>query len=106
MTQSTILIVEHLLMHRENEVSGADIFRATGIASGTLYPILHRLEKQGWVKSMMEDIDPSAEGRPRKRLYTITGEGQKTALDKLNARTPRPITLSGVTENGEALWNT
>ena len=56
--------------------SGADIARNTKLASGTLYPILIRLESAGWVDSKWEVGDPSNMGRPRKRFYRITGEGR------------------------------
>ena len=63
------------------EWSGADIARKTGIASGTLYPALLRMERIGWLAWRWEDIEPSAAGRPRKRLYTITGSGEASARE-------------------------
>ena len=43
---------------------GLELIRATGRASGTLYPILARLEDAGWVESEWERVDPSEAGRP------------------------------------------
>ena len=60
-------------------VSGIEISRSTGLASGTLYPILFRLEKAGWVESEWEDAVPSIIKRPRRRLYRITGLGEENA---------------------------
>ena len=46
-------------------------------AHGTLYKALTRMEKAGLLSSTWEDPDlASAEGRPRRRLYTITTEGR------------------------------
>ena len=59
--------------------SGAEIHLATNIGSGTLYPLLLRLEEAGWLSSEWETTDPSREGRPRRRYYLITGEGQRAA---------------------------
>jgi len=59
------------------EVSGAQIAQQTKIASGTLYPILFRLEKAGWVESRWEAEEPSELGRPRRRFYQLTGVGAK-----------------------------
>jgi PadR family transcriptional regulator PadR len=59
--------------------SGAEIGRATKTGSGTLYPLLARLEGAGWLSSEWEDIDPRLAGRPRRRLYRLTGEGQRNA---------------------------
>jgi len=66
-----------LLEKPHKRLSGADIARATRMLSGTLYPILLRLEKAGWLESEWEDLDPSEAGRPRKRLYRLTGTGYK-----------------------------
>lgn len=63
------------------ELCGADIRNATGVNSGTLYPLLLRFEKAGWLKSRWEDVDPSEIGRPRKRLYKITGLGASKAKE-------------------------
>jgi DNA-binding PadR family transcriptional regulator len=57
------------------ELCGADIRKATGIRSGTLYPILLRFEEAGWLTSRWEKVNARAVGRPRKRLYKISGAG-------------------------------
>lgn len=49
------------------------------MASGTLYPILLRLEAAGWLRSEWELGDPATLGRPRRRYYMLTGEGAKSA---------------------------
>ena len=46
---------------------------------GTLYPALLRMESYGWLTWRWEEIDPSREGRPRRRLYKITGAGELAA---------------------------
>lgn len=46
-------------------------------AHGTLYKALGRLEKAGLLESEWEDARAAEdEGRPRRRLYTVTGAGQ------------------------------
>ena len=45
---------------------------------GTLYKALGRLEQFGLLASRWEDPD-AAEGRPRRRLYELTGEGARVA---------------------------
>ena len=66
-------------------ISGADIRKAIGLSSGTLYPILLRFEEAGWLKSKWEDVDPSEAGRPRKRLYRISGCGLTKASEVLTS---------------------
>jgi PadR family transcriptional regulator PadR len=63
--------------------SGADLSKAAGISSGTLYPLLQRLELVGWLTSAWEKIDPSEAGRPRRRYYTLTALGQSRAVAEL-----------------------
>lgn len=63
----------------QSECSGAEIARATKLASGTLYPILLRLEEAGWAESHWEDGDPHDLGRPRRRLYKLTATGARKA---------------------------
>lgn len=75
LTAQTIKVLGVLMSPAQDEVSGAEIGRVTGLASGTLYPILFRLEKAGWLESHWEDGDPSELERPRRRLYRITGVG-------------------------------
>lgn len=57
--------------------SGADIARATKLATGTLYPILMRLEGAGWLSSSWESGSATELGRPRRRFYTVTAEGAR-----------------------------
>jgi len=63
--------------------SGAEIGRQVDLGSGTLYPLLQRLENAGWLKSQWEKVDPSEAGRPRRRLYKLTGRGQTLAARAL-----------------------
>jgi DNA-binding PadR family transcriptional regulator len=57
-------------------------------AHGTLYKALGRLAAAGLVESRWEDADVAlSEGRPRRRLYRITGLGEK-ALATVRAERP------------------
>jgi len=65
---------------------GFDIMDFTGLASGTAYPILRRLEKQKMVRSEWEeDSAARREGRPRRRYYELTSSG-KAALSNAAER--------------------
>ncbi|HEV3361658.1 MAG TPA: helix-turn-helix transcriptional regulator [Pseudonocardiaceae bacterium] len=64
---------------------GFDLMDVTGLASGTLYPILVRLERAGWIVAAKEDIDPVAEGRPARKNFTLTGVGERSAREQLVA---------------------
>ena len=58
-------------------------------AHGTLYKALSRLEEFGLLTSRWEDAEP-AEGRPRRRLYELTGQGALVAEQARADRTGRP----------------
>ncbi|HET9257817.1 MAG TPA: helix-turn-helix transcriptional regulator [Pseudonocardiaceae bacterium] len=64
---------------------GFELMQQTGLASGTLYPILARLEAAGWLTSHLEDIDPGIEGRPARRFYRISQAAARIARDELAA---------------------
>jgi PadR family transcriptional regulator PadR len=75
----TLKVLEVFLENPTEQLSGADVHLRCGIASGTLYPILLRLESAGWFVSQWESIDPSSAGRPRRRLYRLTSTGLRRA---------------------------
>jgi len=74
-TGPTLQVLGHLISNAQDGQAGSDISKSTGLASGTLYPILARFEKCGWLLSEWEALDPVAAGRPRKRLYRLTANG-------------------------------
>ncbi|HVY70757.1 MAG TPA: PadR family transcriptional regulator [Verrucomicrobiae bacterium] len=43
------------------------------LSPGTLYPLLHRMERRGWLKSRV----PREGGRRARRTYRLTGKGGK-----------------------------
>jgi PadR family transcriptional regulator, regulatory protein PadR len=83
LTQTTLRILFEFLRDVNRELSGADIWQTTKIGAGSRYPILARLEKAGWLTSTWENVDPRNEGRPRKRLYRLTMNGQAFARSAL-----------------------
>jgi PadR family transcriptional regulator, regulatory protein PadR len=84
MTGPTLKVLGQVIEAPLEGLSGAEISKATGIASGTLYPILFRLEKAGWLESAWENVDASEIGRPRKRLYRMTSVGAREARAALS----------------------
>jgi PadR family transcriptional regulator PadR len=75
MTMATQRVLHAMLTSAHSEHYGLELMRATGLKSGTLYPILSRLEESGLVEGHWEEVDASAEGRPRRRLYKLTPDG-------------------------------
>ena len=63
---------------------GFDISDATGLPSGTVYPVLRRLEDAGLLRSRWESATTArAEQRPPRRYYTVTGSGTQAVRDAL-----------------------
>lgn len=58
---------------------GLEIIKLTGRPSGSVYPLLDRLERAGWVTSSWED--DSARRGPRRRMYQLTPEGAAEAVE-------------------------
>ncbi len=79
MTASVLKVAAALLADPTAERYGLQLMQATGLPSGTLYPILVRLERAGWVESRWEEVDPVAEGRPSRRYYRLTADGTAQA---------------------------
>lgn len=67
---------------------GLRIVHATERPAGSVYPILERLERAGWVSSAWED-DPARPG-PRRRLYVLTADGVPAAREAVARARRRP----------------
>ncbi|MDR3529867.1 MAG: helix-turn-helix transcriptional regulator [Rhodopila sp.] len=97
MSAPTLKVLGTLLASMQDELSGAEIGRVAKLSSGTLYPILLRLEAAGWLASRWETEDPKALGRPRRRFYRVTGVGAQKAsaafreLEPGFRKLPKPV---------------
>ncbi len=79
MTLPTQLVLKVLLAEPAQEMYGLEICQAAGLPSGTIHPILARLEGLGWLQSRWEDASPQEEGRPRRRYYFWSKDGAERA---------------------------
>jgi DNA-binding PadR family transcriptional regulator len=79
MTLQTMRLVGKMLQDPDASYYGLDLSRVTGLKSGTLYPILARLEKAGWLDSEWEVLDPREAGRPARRLYRLNPDMERVA---------------------------
>jgi DNA-binding PadR family transcriptional regulator len=71
MTLPTQLVLRVLMTDPSKELYGLQICGEAGLPSGTIHPILARLERAGWLSSRWEKVDTHEEGRPRRRYYRI-----------------------------------
>jgi len=96
LTTTVARVLREFLETPSEPCYGFDLMRATGLASGTLYVILARLERAGWLISEQEHIDPVAAKRPARRLYRLTPDGAQAARQELaelseKLRPPLPV---------------
>jgi PadR family transcriptional regulator, regulatory protein PadR len=74
---------------------GYDLMRAAKLASGTLYPMLARLQQEGLVDSEWEAPRQDAGGRPPRKYYRLTGEGLRVARLELAQASRAPARSAG-----------
>ncbi|WP_439382662.1 PadR family transcriptional regulator [Amycolatopsis lexingtonensis] len=105
MTLQTALILDELVTDPADARYGLDLMHAVGLKSGTVYQILARLERAGWLTSEWEDpAVHESEGRPRRRMYRLTAEGvaqarrvlSQPAYRNQSARARRLLTEGGL----------
>jgi len=94
MTQVTALILHAVAAgHRY----GFDVMDATGLASGTVYPALRRLEEARLLSGRWEEVGAAQRGgRPQRRFYELTTAG-RTALEEAAQRLASQQALLGPT---------
>ena len=85
----SLSIMEALLVRPSHWHHGYALSQVTGIASGTLYPILMRLEKLRWLETRWEP--PGKAGRPPRHLYRLTPNGRAWAREEIEDARARKI---------------
>jgi PadR family transcriptional regulator len=83
LSKQTLVLLDALLDHPMQWHHGYALSQYTGLASGTLYPILMRLEKSGWLETSWEETH--VPGRPPRHFYRLTSDGREWARDELRA---------------------
>jgi DNA-binding PadR family transcriptional regulator len=95
LSSATALVLDALARGSRH---GFDVLDATGLASGTVYPILRRLEQDGLATSRWESARVAQqEQRPPRRYYALTRDGQALVEE---ARARFPILTAAATRPG------
>jgi PadR family transcriptional regulator PadR len=84
----TLLVLDRFMERSSDWRYGYELSRETGLKSGTLYPILMRLEKHclleaAWVTTQ--------DGAPPRHTYRLTPNGMEFARTKLAEARPRSM---------------
>jgi PadR family transcriptional regulator len=103
MTLQTQMVLRQALVEPGREWYGLEMVQATGLPTGTVYPIITRLEQAGWITSRWETPAQQAEegqARPRRRYYQLTEDGAEAARLALAAahahRATAPVPWGGL----------
>lgn len=79
--RTTIALVQVIKVFAKNPTKrhyGFAIMKETGLESGILYPLLHRMEDSGLVSGTWEKQSAEQEfSRPRRKYYKITKLGKQ-----------------------------
>ncbi len=71
-------VLQTLLEQPQTWQHGYELSKRTNLKSGTLYPILARLEASGFLESTW--LEPSTPGKPPRHAYRLTSDGTNFAL--------------------------
>ena len=88
-TDATVDVLRAML-DAPGPIWGLALVTASGRPAGSVYPILERLERAGWIESEWEQ-DASRPG-PRRRYYTMSDGGAAAARQAIAARSARRST--------------
>ncbi len=89
----TLLLLRALLGQPRAWCHGYDLSIATGLKSGTLYPILMRLGDRGRLEhKWQESPDP---GRPPRHMYRLTADGIAFCREQLADRAAAGLAPQG-----------
>jgi len=94
-SRQTLAVLEALLENPRSWHHGYALSLETGLASGTLYPILMRLDKLRWLETSW--AKPGNTGRPPRHLYRLTAEARLWASEELEDARRRKIWQPAVT---------
>ncbi len=85
LSAQTATVLTALALNPQSWLYGLEIAAATGLKSGSLYPILIRLAERGLLESQW--LEPGIPGRPPRHAYRITAAGE-AALRAATAARP------------------
>ena len=78
---STTMLILKLLEEKDQYgyemIEKLELYGFRMVSEGSIYPVLLRLQKEGFVKSVMKE-SPSG---PKRKYYTLTSEGEQEYLE-------------------------
>jgi len=96
LSPQTLLVLEAFLEESAVWRYGYEISRGSGLKSGTLYPILMRMEERQLLETKWESGEP---GRPARHMYRLTPDGMQFVRESRHAQAAKGL---GAVALGEA----
>lgn len=101
-TKTEALVLQQLIAAAGRELYGLEMVKNSGDAlkMGTVYVILDRLQRKGFVESHREELAPDSERVVPRRLYKITATGRRVYFAYEAAMTAYEAGINGAFVNG------
>ncbi len=96
-SRETLQVLERFIERPTDWLYGYELSRVTGLKSGTLYPILMRLEKYSLLEACWVATE---DGVPPRHTYRLTPNGLELAKTKLAQARPRSMVRQPAYSNG------
>jgi PadR family transcriptional regulator PadR len=94
----TLLLFETLIADPQRWRYGYELSKETALASGTLYPILMRLNGQQLLETRWEPSDEP--GRPARHVYRLSADGVQLAQQRLAEHNAAQASRPGARRTG------
>jgi len=102
MTGATEAVLGALVANPARDHHGAVLHSETGLSTGSIYPVLARLETLQWLDSGWEEPNSREQGWPRRRWYRLSEQGLALARGALaSARSSSAVKIGGLRTAGE-----
>ena len=80
-SRQAAVVAQELIADEPRRRWGYELYKATNVSTGVLYPMLDRFVSQGWLADGWEQVDPTAAGRTPRRFFTVTTSGYRAFSD-------------------------
>lgn len=74
-TQTLVQVAAALMANPQRRHWGYALSNESGVRSGALHPILHRMLNEGWLQDGWEDMSEAGGARPPRHYYELTETG-------------------------------
>ena len=88
-TENVVAVFSTMLERPNKPWYGLELANHADIGSATIYSVLTRLERVGFLEASWETVDPREAGRPRRRLYSLTPSGARAGRKMVQEYKPR-----------------